>query len=110
MVDWESLMQILPIQAVANQKFSALLSGQQTDISIYLLADGNLYIDIYLNNAPVVVGVLLLNKNKIIRNTYFGYLGDFFITDTQGSSDPAYTGLGVRYQLVYMTELEAQNV
>ena len=102
-------MQTLPLKSVPNQNFSSILSGQQTGISLYMLADNNLYIDVSLNNTPVVAGVLVRNNVKIIRNVYFGFQGDFVITDTQGSDDPQYTGLGTRWQLIYMSATEANN-
>lgn len=102
-------MQTLSLQSVPSQTLKSLLSGQQTSISLYLLSDGKMYMDVQLNNKLVVSGVLVRNNVKIIRNTYFGFKGDFVVTDTQGSSDPEYTGLGARWQLVYLTASEAQD-
>jgi hypothetical protein len=103
-------MQNISLQPVASQKFVVILSGQSTSISIYTLADGNLYIDIKNNAQIVVSGVLCLNLNKIVRDSYLGFIGDFIFNDTQGSSDPTYDGLGTRYELLYLTEAEAGNV
>ena len=102
-------MQTLTLSAVPNQTLKSLLSGQQTAINLYTLADENLYMDVELNNKPVVTGVLVRNKVKIIRNTYFGFSGDFVIVDTQGSDEPVYSGLGTRWQLIYLLALEAQD-
>ena len=102
-------MQTLTLSAVPNQILKSLLSGQQTSINLYTLADENLYMDVELNNKPVVTGVLVRNKVKIIRNTYFGFSGDFVIVDTQGSDEPVYSGLGTRWQLIYLLASEAQD-
>ena len=102
-------MQTLPLKSVPSQTFTTTLAGQQTTIDLYMLGDGNLYMDVDLNNSPVVAGVLLCNNVKIVRNTYLGFIGDFVITDTQGSSDPTYDGLGTRYQLVYLSASEAND-
>ena len=62
---------------------------------------GGLYIDVYVNNALIIAGVICQNLNPIVRNTYLGFLGDFLWYDTQGESDPSSPGLGTRYLLIY---------
>lgn len=64
-----------------------------------------LFMDVYLNDALVVGGVLCENQNLIIKNTYLGVVGDFAFADTQGSDDPQYTGLGSRWLLIYWPDL-----
>jgi hypothetical protein len=102
-------MQTLPLKQVPNQSLKTIIAGQQTGINLYQLSDNNLYIDISLNNNPIVSGVLVRNNVKIIRNLYLGFNGDFVISDTQGSDDPLYTGLGSRWQLIYMSAIEAND-
>lgn len=46
------------------------------------------FIDLYLNDTLVVGGVLLRNKNRVVRNTYFGFVGDIVVIDTAGDEDP----------------------
>ena len=101
-------MQNIPIQAVASQSFNVQLAGQNVGINLYQKAFG-LFIDVYLNGSttPLLAGVICQNLNRIIRNLYFGFIGDFCFIDSQGSSDPFYTGLGVRFSLAY---LEAQDL
>jgi hypothetical protein len=38
----------------------------------------------------------------MVRETYLGFIGDLSFTDTQGTSDPVYTGLGSRFVLLYL--------
>jgi len=102
-------MQSVPLKAVPNQKLSAILGAQLVDVSLYTMADGLLYMDVLLNSAAIVVGVICLNNTLIVRDTYFGFSGDLFITDTQGSSDPTYDGLGSRYVLVYSPSASATS-
>jgi hypothetical protein len=64
-----------------------------------------LFIDIYLNDALVIGGVICENNNLIIKNNYFGVIGDFSFWDSQGSDDPQYTGLGSRWYLCYWENL-----
>lgn len=96
-------MLIVPIQAVPNQSVQVLLSNQQVLLNIYLRST-NLYMDVYVDSGSteIVVGVICQNINRIVRDLYFGFLGDFSFFDTQGTDDPIYTGLGARFQLIYI--------
>jgi len=58
--------------------------------------------DVLLNNVTICAGVQCYNNNKIVREAYSGLIGDFMFTDTQGSDDPVYTGLGDRFKLIYL--------
>lgn len=91
----------VPVQAVPNQTLSVQLANQACQLNIYQKTFG-LFMDVYVNNVLVLAGALCENKNKIIRNLYFGFVGDFIWVDTQGTNDPYYTGLGARYLLVYL--------
>jgi len=46
------------------------------------------FVDLYVNDALVIGGVLLRDRNAIVRNSYFGFLGDIAIIDTQANEDP----------------------
>lgn len=92
----------IPLNAVSSQKLSITLAGQPCQLSVYTLLDGAIYMDVLLNGSPIVQCARCLNNNKIVRAAYTGFIGDFIFTDTQGSSDPTYDGLGARYQLVYL--------
>ena len=103
-------MLTIPIQSVPNQTFNVLLNGQQVTVNIYMITeDTRLYMDVELNNEPVVLGVPCQNLNRVIRNLYFGFIGDFVFNDTQGSSDPFWSGLGTRFVLNYLQAAEANN-
>jgi hypothetical protein len=94
-------MQIIPLQAVPSQTFSVGLSNQQCKVNVYQKQTG-LFFDLYVSGLAVITGVLCLNLNLLVRNTYLGFVGDLAFIDTQGTNDPDYTGLGTRYQLVYL--------
>lgn len=102
---------IVPLQAVPSQTLQIVLNGQATQIYIYQKTYG-VFMDVSLDNVLVIAGVLCENDHLIIRNTYFGYAGDFLFDDTQGNTDPTYTGLGSRYLLYYLTpdDLAALNL
>jgi hypothetical protein len=74
-------------------------------LNLYQRASG-LFIDVYVGADLIVAGVIALNLNRIVRSAYLGFAGDFIFVDTQGDADPVYTGLGARFQLVYLTAAE----
>lgn len=94
-------MQTVPLTAVASQTLNAVLGNQNCTLNIYTLSTG-LFMDVLINNAPILSGALCLNQVSIIRDAYLGFVGDLVFTDTQGANDPDYTGLGSRYQLIYL--------
>jgi hypothetical protein len=95
-------MLIVPTQAVPNQTFSILLGGQSCQITLTTRFFG-LFFDLTVNNNPVRNGVICLNLNRLIRYPALGFIGDFWFTDTLGSTDPVFSGLGAngRYLLEY---------
>jgi hypothetical protein len=96
----------IPLQAVPSQKLSVVLGGQNCQINVFQKSTG-MFLDLYLNNSPIITGVLGLDRVKLVRETYLGFIGDLSFVDTQGTSDPVYSGLGSQYQLIY---LEASDI
>lgn len=95
-------MQLIPIQAVPNQTLQVQLGGQACVVNVYQLAYG-LFLDLYVGNSLIVAGVICQNLNRIVRSLYLGFSGDLCFFDEQGAEDPVYTGLGSRFQLVYLS-------
>lgn len=93
----------VPIQPVPSQTLAVVLNNQSCRINIYTKRQG-LFFDLYVANAPIVTGVISLDANRLVRDAYLGFIGDMAFFDTQGSSDPVYTGLGTRYVLLYLEE------
>lgn len=94
-------MLIVPLQAVPNQTLAVLLSNQACQLNVYQKAFG-LYMDVLVSNKLIIGGVICQNLNRIVRSLYFGFQGDFWFSDQQGTSDPDYTGLGTRFVLQYL--------
>ncbi|WP_261534715.1 phage baseplate plug family protein [Burkholderia multivorans] len=94
-------MLILPITARPAQNFSVLLGGQNCQISVYQKTTG-LYLDLSVNNAAIKSGIICRDRVLLIRHAYLGFTGDLTFFDTQGVEDPQYSGLGSRWQLVYL--------
>lgn len=95
-------IQFVPISPVPAQSFTIQLGNQSCDISIYQKNTG-LFFDMVVNNDPCVNSVICLNLVGLVREAYYGFIGQLAFIDTKGTSDPEYTGLGNRYQLVYQS-------
>lgn len=93
--------QIIPISDNPSQILTVALQGQQCTINLYQKRTG-FYLDLYVNNALIIGGVICQNLNPVVRDAYLGFLGDLYFNDTQDSTDPSYPGLGTRYQLIYV--------
>lgn len=102
-------MKIVPVQAVPNQIFAILLGNQSCQITLQTRFYG-LYMDLAVNNVPLRAGVVCQNQNRIIRYPSLGFIGDFWFTDTQGTDDPVYTGLGTRWLLEYIELADLESV
>jgi hypothetical protein len=95
-------MLIIPTQPIPSQTFQIVLNNQNCQLNIYQRYFG-LFMDVYyVGPTLIIAGVICQNLNYIVRSLYLGFSGDFVFWDTQGSSNPYYTGLGSRYQLVYL--------
>lgn len=94
-------MLIIPTQPVPNQTFTAILGTQSARINVRQSAWG-MFLDLYVNDVLVIGGVICEDRNRIVRGPYLGFDGDLAFFDTQGTADPYYTGLGSRWQLLYL--------
>ena len=97
------MAQNIPLAAVANQALVVTLGAQNCQINVYQKTQG-LFLDLYIGFTPVVVGALCLNLTRIVRDAYLGFSGDLCFNDTQGATDPYYTGFGTtpRYLLTWL--------
>ena len=101
-------MQIVPLQPLPNQTLQVQLSGQACTINVYQLAYG-LFLDLLVDNVPIVTSIICEDRNKLVRSLYQGFDGNLAFRDTQGSADPVYTGLGDRWQLVYLEPADLEE-
>ena len=96
---------LVPLNAVASQTEQILLGGQSCVINVYQL-DYGLFMDLYVSGQLITSSNICQNLNRIVRRLYLGFSGDFVFQDTQGDDDPAYTGLGSRFLLWYLSASE----
>ena len=92
--------QVIPITSDASQTFTIQLGNQNCQINLYQKTTG-LFMDLTVNNNPILIAILCLDRVYLVREAYLGFIGNLFFVDTQGTSDPVYSGLGSRYILVY---------
>lgn len=100
---------LVPLRAVPSQTMQILLGGQSCILNVYQL-DYGMFMDVFVNDAPIVQGTICENLNRIVRSLYLGFSGDFVFQDDQGLTDPVYTGLGARYLLWYLTAAELDGL
>lgn len=101
-------MLIVPTQPVANQTLVCELGNQRCRITIYQRYEYNpepspiLYLDLLVNDAPILVGQICRDRTRLIRDAYLGFVGDIAFFDNQGIADPLGVGLGSRWFLLYL--------
>lgn len=95
-------MQLITLQPSKSQIVNVILNSQNCKLKIHQRST-SLYMDIYINDRAVALGVLCLNCNFIVRYKYLGFSGDLVFVDTLGSSNPEWSGIGERYKLYYLS-------
>lgn len=97
----------VPLQPVPNQTTQIILNNQNCQITVFQTSDA-LFMTLLVNDGEITGSVICQNQNRIVRDLYLGFIGDFIFYDTQpdpinGPSDPSYSGLGGRFQLLYLS-------
>lgn len=98
-------MQLIPIRPVPSQQLQVVLGGQNCQIALYQKPTG-LFFDLQSNGDNICVAVIAQDSNPLNPITYSNFQGNLYLVDTQGNTAPVYTGLGSRYQLIYVTAAE----
>lgn len=101
-------MFVIPIQPIPAQILTVVLDGQNCQISLYQ-KNPCMFADLTVGDSPVSQGVQVRDSIQLNPNDYEGFDGNLFVVDTQGNDDPVYTGLGSRFQLIYLTEVEYEQ-
>lgn len=117
---------VIPLSAVPSQTLNVTLNNQPCTINVYAKNINvphdptsvgivttpptfdnitPIFLDLYVNDVAIITGVLCLNQVLIVRDTYLGFIGDLCMVDTQSEGlDPQVSGLGTRWQLVYLQD------
>jgi len=102
-------MLIVPLQPVPRQLVNITLADQACQIVVAQKSTG-IFLDLYVNDALVIGGVICENLNVIVRSLYLGFIGDLAFFDIGGKSDPFYSLIGTRFFLGYFTPAEVPFV
>ncbi len=112
------MSQGIPTTNAPSQTLTINLSSQSCLISLRTMGLGGpdsvtsgakLYFSLSVAGVPVVTNRICRNVQRILEDAgYQGFAGDFMFIDTQGDTDPVYTGLaaGGRYVLLYLLPSE----
>jgi len=92
-------MSVIPVAQVPNQMLSVQLGGQVCEIAIRQKSSG-LYLTLWADDVLIMSSILCLNAVPMAVE-YSSFTGSLMFFDTNGSTDPEYSGLGSRYQLRY---------
>ena len=98
----------IPLSQTPSQAFQIVLNGQ--DCNIELLTRGErLYMNLAVDGEDVQNGAVCINQVPIIQIPTSRFSGNMMFVDTLGDTNPSWTGLDGRYQLVYLTQDELDN-
>jgi len=92
----------IPLDPVPSQTFAITLGGQACEIAVRQNG-ANIFVDLTVNGVPIFLTRVARNKQRLaIDVQYRPFVGDLLFVDTQGDTQPEYTGLGSRYVLYYL--------
>lgn len=94
-------MQSIPLQPIPSQSVMVILNDQNCNIAIYQKSTG-VYCDLAINGVVIWTCAVCLNNTPICAYEYIPFVGKLLFFDTQGDSDPDYTGFDDRYMLYYL--------
>ena len=95
------MTQVIPLANVPYQTFAVTLGGQRCKIALYQKAEG-LFLDLAIGTTQIVTAMICRDRVKLLRYPYLSFIGNLAFVDTQGTSDPEYTGFDSRYMLSYL--------
>lgn len=95
---------VVPLVTMPFQTLTVQLGNQSCRLNIRQRRTG-LFVDLYVSDVPIFEGVKALDRNRLVREAYLNFTGDLFFVDTQGTTDPDYSGLGGRFLLYWDNSL-----
>ena len=94
-------MLTIPLLPVPSQTMDVVLGGQSCSVSLVQRGQ-SLFLDLSVEGRYILASVLCRDRVRLVRAAYLGFAGDLAMMDTEGKADPQYSGLGARWQLVYL--------
>lgn len=96
------MSQYIPLIATPSQKCTVTLGGQRCVIQVDQKYSGGVFLSLTVNDVSVLSFRLCRDRVSIVPSSYLPFSGTLAWIDTQGTSDPDYTGFGSRYKLAYI--------
>lgn len=93
-------MLFIPIKPIPAQVLSVVLSQQRCTITLQLRGN-HLYFSLEVDGIQTVRNRIVRDRVTLSGDECLGLAGQIYMADTQGKSDPEYTGLGSRWLLMY---------
>lgn len=91
------MSRIVPLAPVPSQTVNVTVGRQVAKITVRTIGAA-----LYFSLDGVVMNRVARDRQRLLLDAgYRGFVGDFAFVDTKGAADPAYWGLGDRWQLVY---------
>lgn len=95
-------MTIIPLAPSPSQLLGVVLGGQRCQLAVFQRG-ASLYATLTKDDEPVITTRICRNRSLLLLGyAYRGLVGDLMFVDTQGAEAPQYTGLGDRWQLLYL--------
>jgi hypothetical protein len=94
-------MQSIPLQQTPSQTVKIILNGQNCTLAVYQKSTG-VFCDLMIDSVIVWTCAICQNNTPICSYGYLPFVGSLLFFDTQGTSDPDYTGFDDRFVLLYL--------
>lgn len=94
-------MMTIPVGAAPAQSLAVTLGGQNCKINVYQKG-ALVFLDLFVDGEPIIQTAICRDRVNLVRQGYLGFIGGLVFCDTQGVSDPDYSGFGDRFLLIYL--------
>ena len=94
-------VQTISLQQVAAQQVEVSLNKQSCTIRV-CQRNEDIYVDLYVDGEPVVLGALARDRVGLTRHAYLPFKGELLFVDTHGSDDPRWVDFQTTCCLIYL--------
>ena len=98
-------MMTVPLRQEPNQSLQIVL-GEQNCTLRFISRGVNLYCDLAVDQTVIWSGFICRNLVGLKLYDCLAFRGQLYLVDMQGAEGPHWSGLGERFQLVYVEEGE----
>lgn len=89
----------IPLLPTPNQVVNTTINDKAIEVSLALRKNNRLYATISINNETIISSRVCLDRTALTPEWYKNKNMVFTFVDSQGYTDPEYSGLGSRYNL-----------